>query len=115
MSRRAWIRCLLISVLGTVLAPLITVTPFLPDEGAHVVDLKAVDPKNMTQAHEQRTVVVPVRRVEGWQRITYWFDHPNGSALLKNTYWPAAIAWFLLFFAATSFISYSATRDRHGA
>jgi hypothetical protein len=114
MGRRAWIRCLLISVLGTVLAPLITVTPHLPDDGAQVVDLKSVDPKSAVQADGQ-AAVVPVRRVEGWQRITYWFDHPNGLALLKGMYWPAAIAWFVLFFAMTVFISYAAKRDRDGA
>jgi hypothetical protein len=119
MSRRAWIRCLLISVLGTLVAPVVTMIPHIPAEGAEVADLKAIDPKKAARLSPRETAEyihsIPMRRVEGWERLTYWFQHPNGLLFLRWTYWPAAVGWFMLFFVATVFVSYQATRERHGA
>ncbi len=119
MPPRAWIRCLVISLLGTVLAPIVTVTPFIPDEGAEVADLRAIDPKKTAGMSERETAeyinAIPVRRVSGWQRITYWFGHPDGSLVAWRTYWPAAVGWFALFFVATATVSYLTVRERRGA
>ena len=118
MSRRVWIRCLVISLFGTVLAPIVTLTPFIPDEGAQAPDLRAIDPKKTAGMSERETSeyinAIPMRRVRGWERVTYWFGHPDGSLVLWRTYWPAAVGWFALFFAATALASYLLLRERRG-
>ena len=115
MSRRAWIRCLAINLFASVLAPIITVTPFIPDEGAEAPDLRAIDPKKMAGMSERETTeyinAVPLRRVRGWERVTYWFGHPERSLIVWRTYWPAAVGWFALFFLATALVSYLSVRE----
>jgi hypothetical protein len=116
MTRRAWIRCLVISLLGTVVAPIITLTPFVPDEGVEVADLRAIDPKKMAEMSEREAAeyinAIPMRRVRGWERITYWLGHPDGLLVVWRTYWPAAVGWFALFFVATASVNYLSVRER---
>jgi hypothetical protein len=119
MSRRAWIRCLVISLFATVLAPIVSLTPFIPDEDVQAPDLRAIDPKKTAGMSERDTVeyinAIPMRRIRGWERVTYWFGHPDGSLVLWRTYWPAAVGWFVLFFVATALATYLSVRGRRGA
>jgi hypothetical protein len=108
-----------ISLVGTVLAPIITLTPFIPDEGAEVADLRAIDPKKTVGVSEREAAeyinAIPLRRVRGWERVTYWFGHPDGFLVLWRTYWPAAVGWFALFLLATATVSYLSVRERRGS
>lgn len=101
------------------LAPIVTLTPFIPDEGAEVPDLRVIDTKKTAGMSERETAeyvhAIPMRRVRGWERVTYWFGHPDGSLIVWRTCWSAAAGWFALFFLATAFVSYLAVRERRGA
>jgi hypothetical protein len=108
-----------ISLVGTVLAPIITLTPFILDEGAEVADLRAIDSKKTAGMSEREAAeyndAVPMRRVKGWERVTYWFGHPDGPLVVWRTYWPAALGWFALFLLATATVSYLSVRERRGS
>ena len=109
----------MISPVGTVLAPIVTLTPFIPDEGVEAVDLRAIDGKKTVGTSEREVAeyinAIPMRRLRGWERVTYWFGHPDGFLFVWRFYWPAAVGWFALFFAATVSVSYLSARERRGA
>ena len=109
----------MISLVGTLLAPIVTLTPFIPDEGAEVADLRAIDAKKTAGMSEREAVeyinTIPMRQVRGWERVTYWFGHPDGFVFIWRTYWPVAVGWFALFFMATASVNYLSVRERRGA
>ena len=116
MTRKIWLRCLLISVFVTVAVLPLTMLVFVPVEGEEVVDLRAIDREKVTQLSDQEfaeyTRSIPMHRLHGWERFTYWFTDPNWFSRLFLGYWRAGITWFLLFFVSTASVSYLNTRDR---
>ena len=83
-----------------------------PDANEQVIDLHALDSKKLKQFSKQEQFEyvksIPTHRVEGIERITYWFSHPQWL----TAYWPAVLTWFVFFFASTMFVSFLNTRDR---
>ena len=118
MTRRIWLRCLLISVFATVAVLPLTMIALVPAEGEEVVDLRAIDGEKVNQLSDEEFAEyaksIPMRRLHGWERFTYWFTGPNWFSRLLLAYWRAGITWFLLFFVSTASVSYLNERDRRG-
>jgi hypothetical protein len=112
MTRKIWLRCLLVSFVASLVVPPITMFTFAPAEGEEVVDLRAIDPEKMSQLSGQEfdkyVQSIPTRRLEGWERITYGFTHPQWLLF----YWRAVLSWFLIIFASTVVVSYWNETDR---
>lgn len=112
MTQMAWLRCFLISLLASAAIVPVTMVAMAPNTEEQVADLHAIDPHKLTQlSSQERTEYVksiPMYRVQGIERITYWFSHPQWFM----RWWPAVTTWFLFFFAATVSVSYLNARDR---
>jgi hypothetical protein len=115
MNFKIWLRCLLVSAITCAAVPPLTMIALAPANGEPVVDLRSVDPHRLEtlskQDFQEYAKTLPVRRVHGLERVTYWFTHPQWLQL----YWRAVITWFGIIFAATSIVSFLNTRDNQGA
>jgi hypothetical protein len=114
MTRAVWLRCLLVSLLASVATPPVIMVATAPDAHEPVADFRALNPEKMDKLsdREQGDAIkaIPMHRVQGWERITYWFSHPQWL----RAWWQAAISWFLMFFAATAAVSFLNTRKQNG-
>jgi hypothetical protein len=112
MTRKIWLRCFLVSLLASAAAPPVTMIAMAPDANESVADLRAIDPDKMNKLTEQERIeylkTIPMHRVQGLERITYWFSHPQWFM----GWWRAVISWFALFFASTVIVSFLNTRDQ---
>ena len=112
MTRKILLRCLFVSLLASAAVIPPTMVVWAPDADERVADLRAVDPDKLTQLSEQEQTeyikTIPMHRVQGIERMTYWFSHPQWLGWL----WPGVITWFSFFFASTVFVSYLNVRDK---
>ncbi len=78
----------------------------MPEEGEMVVDLGAIDldaiSRMSEQEFEESLRIIPMRRVEGMERYTYQFTHPQ----YFHFYWRGVLSAFVWVFLATIVVSY---------
>jgi hypothetical protein len=96
------------------MVPPLTLVVMVPAEGEEVVDLRTADRRNQAGLSEaemaKRMESLPMRRVTGLERFTYWFTEPGWFL----AWWPSITVYFLLFLASTVCVSYLSGRDKRG-
>ena len=112
MTRKVWVRCLLVSLLASVAAPLIMIVPLAPDAGTEVPEFRGIDPDKMNSLSERGKVeylqTIPTHRVQGIERFTWLLSNP----WWVEAYWRGIVTWFVLFLASTVLVSFLNARDR---
>ena len=112
MPKKLWIYCFLVSVVFATLVPLFTSTVLVPEEGEVVLDLESFDADQLEGMSPEDfggfVTSVPTRRLEGLERFTYPFTHPQ---YFRFYYRSVAIA-FIWLFLATVVASYLGHRSR---
>ena len=112
VTRKIWLRCFLVSLLASAAAPPVTMIAMAPDANEPVADFRAIDSGNVNKLTKQERIEhltsIRMHRVQGLERVTYWFSHPQWFM----GWWRAAISWFALFFASTVIVSFLNTRDQ---
>lgn len=100
------------SLLACAAVPPVMMVAMAPDAAEKVVDLHAIDPDKMKAlSQDERAEYVkslPWHRVQGVERLTYWFSHPQWLM----GWWRSALFWFLFFFAATTLVSFLNAKDQ---
>jgi len=114
VSAKVWIRCVVVSLIASAMVPPLTMIALAPSDGEKVVDLRTFDRQSLvglSEAEEsQRILNIPMRRVTGLERFTYWFTDPGWV----RAWWPSVTVWFLLFLGSTVCVSYLNGRDKRG-
>ena len=96
-----FLRCALISAVLSLFAPLVFMSPFIPEEGERVFDWSsAQDIQKAPDTVELQNI--PTRRVHGLERITFWFSTPY----VWPIYFASAATCFAMFLLATLAVSY---------
>ena len=115
MTRHVWIRCFVVSLVTALLVPVVTNTLMVPDAGEVVVDLAAIDTDRLDQMSDEEfaryTRDPPMRRLDGIERFTYYFSHPQ----FWHFYSLGVAASFLWLFVATTLVSYLHVRRKRDA
>lgn len=111
MTRKILLRCFLVSLFAAAAVLPVTMVAMAPDTDEQVADLRAIDPNKMAQLSEQEQTEhiksIPMHRVQGIERITYLFSHPQWLM----GWWRGLITSFLFFFASTLLVSVLNARD----
>lgn len=115
MPERIWLRCVIVSFAIACFVPLFTNVMLVPEDSEMVVDLSAIDPDEMSrmsdEKFQERMSDIPMRRIEGFERLTYPFTHPQYARFYVRGV-ILAFTWILL---ATLIVSFLNFREiRHG-
>jgi hypothetical protein len=113
MTRRVLLRCFLVSLVASVAVLPATFVALAPDTDQQVPDPRALETDKINSSSTPEQVAeyvktIPMHKVQGIERITYWFSHPHWYIGL----WRGVITWFLFFFASTVFVSFLNARDK---
>lgn len=110
MTRKVLWRCIIVSAVAALAAPLATMQVGAPAEGETVIDLSSLSAKELASATPDEAArlmqAAPTRTLHGWERLRYPFTHPQ----LANFYFMAAVAIFPFVFLATLIVSFLNTR-----
>jgi hypothetical protein len=103
----------LVAALG---GPFFLAIPYIPADGESVVDLRAVSTQELGRISSEAELDeymdrVPLRKVSGLDRFTYYFSHPQ----LAFFYFKSVLALFVPIFAATVLVSYLHVRGKRDA
>jgi len=112
MPKKHWIHCLLVSAVLAALMPIVTSTAVVPTEGEAVLDLASIDASQLERMSPEEfegiVDAVPTRKLEGLERFTYQFTHPQ---FLRFYLRGVAVSFIWLLFA-TVIVSYLGHRSR---
>lgn len=110
MTLLAWTRCLVVSVAIALIATPLSIISYVPDETEEVIDLSELEPERTSQMSAQEledyVTSLPTRRLEGLERFTYPFTHPQ----ILHFYLQGVIMWFVGLFIATVLVTFWNTR-----
>ena len=111
MNKKLWIHCILVSAVLAFLMPIATSTVLLPAGGEEVIDLGSIDASQLESMSPDEIGSVietnPTRRVEGFERFTFQFTHPQ----FLRFYLPSVAVSFFWLLAATVAVSYLGLRS----
>ena len=112
MPKKLWIHCFLVSMVFAAAMPIVTGTVVVPAEGEEVLDLASIDANQLEsmspEAIEGFIDSVPTRKLEGLERFTYQFTHPQ----FFRFYYRGVAVSFVWLFLATVVVSYLGHRSR---
>lgn len=113
MPKKDWLRCALVSAIFATLVPLISSVVIIPEEGSEIPDLASID-SNRLQGSSSDEIQeymndIPVRKLEGIERYTYQFKHPQFLYFYTRGM-AVAFVWLLL---ATATVTYLGGRGRN--
>jgi hypothetical protein len=112
MTKQLWIYCFLVSAVLAALMPIATSTVLVPSEGEEVLDLESISPSQLENMPPEDlgdfVDTLPTRKVEGFERFTYQFTHPQ----FMHFYLPSvavSFVWLLIATVAVSYLSHRGT------
>ncbi len=116
MTKSVWMRCVLVSLLMAAITPPLTSTIMVsPEDGEMVPDLATIDSNELegmsSKELEERVNEIPMRKVEGIERFTYQFTHPQ----YFHFYIGGVLSFFPLYLLATILVSYGHVRNDRAA
>lgn len=104
-----WRLCALVSIVFALLVPLVSSTVLVSGSQGEVVDFDAV-PEGLSESDVSSSIQgLPSRRLEGLEKLTYQFQHPQFFRFYLNS---AALS-FVWFFLATLLVSHFGRRRRN--
>jgi hypothetical protein len=111
MTKAILTRCLLVSLLISVVATLMTTSIMGAPIEESVIDLEAIDEQVVSQLSDEEfgeyLESLPKREVTGIERFTYAYGHPQVWLFLTQ----ALLNWFIAIFSATLIVSYLNAKD----
>jgi hypothetical protein len=112
MPKKLWIYCFLVSAVLAALMPIVLSTAVLPAEGQAVLDLTSIGANQRVSMSPGEfgdfVNSVPTRKLEGLERFTYQFTHPQ----YFHFYFRSVAISFIWLFLATVVVSYRGHRTR---
>lgn len=112
MPKQLWIYSLLVSAVLAALVPPVSNTVAVPGEAEEVLDLASIDANQLEgmspEAFEELVTAIPTKRLEGLERFTYQFTHPQ----YFHFYYRGVAFAFVWLFLATIAVSYLGHRSR---
>src|SRR6476660_2168527 len=94
-----FLRCVVISVVLGLFAPLVFMSPFIPEEGERVIDWSSAQDIPKAPDTIQH---ISTREVHGFERIRFWFSGPY----VWQLYFAATATCFAMLLLATLAVSY---------
>jgi hypothetical protein len=114
MPKKNWIRCILVSAVFAALLPLISDIVLISDT-IDMPDLSSIDADQLEKMSPddlgEYMETVPMRKLEGFDRFTYPFTHPQ----FFHFYLRGAATSFVWLFLATTAVSYLGHRSLNDA
>jgi len=111
MSKAILARCVLVSLVISVAATLMTTSIMGAPREERVIDLEASDEQVVSQLSDEDfgeyLESLPKRDVTGIERFTYAYGHPQVWLFLTQ----ALLNWFIALFSATLIVSYLNAQD----
>lgn len=109
--KATWPRCLVVSIVFSIIAPLFTFMVFVPEEGAEVPCHDTTDPDAMAEmTPDERAIhlikTVKLRKLTGIDRFIYPFTFPG----VLYYYLRAAVAMFIPLFLSSIISSFLCIR-----
>ena len=107
MKKNIFIRSLIVSIIIAVITPCITMSIYVPEEGANIPDFNSIDETKLDgmttiQKNEYIKNNIKMKEVTGIERFTHIFSLPN----ILTFYWRAAFMMFIPIFISTFFCSF---------
>ncbi len=112
MPKKLWIYCFLVSAVLAALMPIVSSAVVVPVDGEKVLDLTSIDASQLESMSpgefEGFVNSVPTKKLEGLERFTYQFTHPQ----YFHFYFRSVAVSFIWLFLATVAASYLGHRTR---